>query len=115
MPRYECVHAVVCYEKDLHVRYPLVDSTELAPVYRIHYLEIDKDNGVHHTLIDYRYEKSLPYPHDSLESMIADILGILHSHHYSLRKWYDFGRLYYDILFVDIHNPLHIEHFAVRE
>ena len=114
MLRTEKVQAVVCYEKTVNQKYPLLND-EMAYVYRIHYLEVERCNGRHRTLIDYRYEKELPYPHYSLESMLHDILAVLEIYHYRVQKWQDFGRTYYDILYVDISNPLHIEHFGFRE
>lgn len=119
MPRYERVTAICCYEKEMTEHYPLFSKdqslfgTHYAYEYRIHYLTVRRGDCKMHTLIDYRYEKARPYPHDSIDSMIDDILSVLHSNHYSVRKWLDFGKLYYDIIFVDIHNPLHVEHYAV--
>ena len=113
MPRYEKVTAICCYEKDMTTRYSLLNEG-LSCAYRIHYLTVRRGDCKMQTLIDYRYEKVRPYPHDSVDSMIDDILSVLHSNHYSVRKWLDFGKLYYDIIFVDIHNPLHVEHYAVN-
>ena len=113
MSHYQKVTAIICYEKTMGIRYPLLNEG-LSCVYRMHYLAVRRSDCTLDVLIDYRHEKGRPYAHESIENMVKDALTELYIHRYSVRHWVDFGKLYYDIIFVDIDNPLRVEHFAMR-